>query len=293
MYGAVELGGTKIICGIGRGNTEIIKRCEIETRDPQSSLQDVARFFRNEISKHGELMGIGLACFGPIDLNLDSPTFGTILSTPKAGWSNFSVMEFIKEEFSAPTAITTDVNAALLAEHRFGAAQDVRNAVYVTIGTGIGAGIMVNGNFVNGFLHPEIGHMRVPTHGVKGICPFHANCLEGLASGPAILARTGQPAPRLPEDHPVWDAIASNLGDMCNNLLMTLAPERIVLGGGVMSKTGLLEKIKEQLERKLNGYLPLEKSVEGLEGIVVRAELADVSGLVGALLIAQQAADQS
>lgn len=292
MYGAIELGGTKVCCGIGRSDNEFVERYIIKTRDPQSTLSDVFDFFEHSQAEYGELLAMGLASFGPVDLNPGSPTYGSILKTPKAGWSDFPLLKNIRERFAIPTAITTDVNAALLAEHRMGAAQGVDNAVYVTVGTGIGAGVMVSGEIVNGFLHPEVGHMRIPTDEVEGVCPFHGDCLEGLASGPAIFARTGQPAQDLPYDHPIWDEVACNLGDMCNNLIMTLATERIVLGGGVMSKAGLLEKIKQQLKRKLNDYLPIDNCTQGLDSLVVSAGLRDGAGLTGALLIAQHATEQ-
>ncbi len=289
MYAAIELGGTKICCGIGHGNNEFIDTQEIETREPQSTLSEVIEYLRQAESQHGALRGLGLASFGPVDLNQDSATYGSILKTPKPNWSNYPLLQAMREQFDIPMAITTDVNAALLAEHRFGAARGVNNAVYVTVGTGVGAGVMVNGQLVNGFLHPEVGHIRIPTGGVKGCCPFHGDCLEGLASGPAIHARAGRAAQDIPIEHPVWNAVASNLGDMCTNLLMILSTQRIILGGGVMSKEGLLDKIKHQLHDKLNDYLPIDECTRGLDSVVVGASLPDGAGLSGALLIAEQA----
>lgn len=288
MYGAIELGGTKVICGVSEGPRDFVETARINTRDPQTTLAEIIDFFQRVESKYSKLKSLGLASFGPVDLNTASTSYGSLLKTPKKGWSNFPLLSKLQEQFAVPMGITTDVNAALLAEHKFGAAKGVDNAIYVTIGTGVGAGVLVNGQLANGFMHPEIGHMRIPHDGVAGICPFHGNCLEGLASGPAIAARAGRAAEELAQDHPVWDSIAANLADMCNNLLMTFATERIILGGGVMARDGLLNKVKHHTNQKLNGYLPIEHCTSGLDDLIVGASVDEGPGLVGALLLAQQ-----
>ena len=288
MYGAIELGGTKVICGVSEGQPDFVETARINTRGPQSTLAEIIEFFQHAESKFGKMKGLGLASFGPVNLNAASPRYGSILKTPKQGWSNFPLLSKLQERFAVPMRITTDVNAALLAEHKLGAAKGVENAIYVTIGTGIGAGVLVNGQLANGFMHPEIGHMRIPHDGVAGICPFHGNCLEGLASGPAIAARAGCPAEELAEDHPIWESVAVNLADMCNNLIMTFATQRIILGGGVMASEGLFEKIKYHTNQKLNGYLPINDCTSGLDNLIVGASVDEGPGLVGALLLAQQ-----
>ena len=289
MYGAIELGGTKVVCGISQEQSDFVETVRISTRDPQSTLAEIIEFFQQGESKFGKLKGLGLASFGPLNLNAASLSYGSLLKTPKQGWSNFPLLSVLQERFPIPIGITTDVNAALLAEHLLGAAKGVENAIYVTIGTGIGAGVLVNGKLANGFMHPEVGHMRIPHDGVVGVCPFHGNCLEGLASGPAIAARAGRPAEELTIDHPVWESVAVNLADMCNNLIMAFASERIILGGGVMARTGLLDKIKYHTLQRLNGYIPIEEYTRGLDNLIVEANVDQGPGLVGALILAKNA----
>ena len=225
MYGAIEVGGTKIVCGVGIDPHNFLKIIRIPTRDPESNLIEIVDFLQQSIIENGELSSIGVASFGPIDIDPSSASYGAFLKTPKVGWSNFSLRDRLIDMISVPVAVTTDVNGALLAEVKFGAVQGIDNAVYVTVGTGLGGGVLVNGKLATGFMHPEIGHMRVPSNGIKGSCPFHGNCLEGLVCGPAIAQRAGQDAHLIDSSDPIWNDIAINLADMCINLIMTLKTE--------------------------------------------------------------------
>ena len=251
-------------------------------------MQQIIKFFSDCEQKYQPMQSIGIATFGPVDIDEKSDFYGSILKTPKPGWSNFNLIQPLADRFSVPVAVTTDVNGALLGEVSWGAGQGFQDIVYVTVGTGIGAGIMVNGQLVSGFLHPEVGHMRIPAHGVKGICPFHGDCLEGLISGPAIAARAGNNAEDLRDDDPLWNEVAGNLADMCINLVTILACKRIILGGGVMSKAGLLDKIKLQFGKKMADYLPLDERAGGLDSMLVLPKLKDC-GILGGFILAEQA----
>lgn len=286
LFGAIEVGGTKIICGVAADPRNFIETTRIETRDPESNLLEIVEFFQRCITEHGEIASIGIASFGPIDIDPYSASYGTFLKTPKLGWGGFAIREKLVEALSMPVSITTDVNGALLAEAAHGAAKGVENVVYVTVGTGVGGGILVNGKLVTGFLHPEIGHMRVPVNGVEGSCPFHGSCLEGLVSGPAIAKRAGRDAHLIDPDDPLWSDVAINLADMCVNLLMILSSQLIIIGGGVMQMDGLLIKIRRAVEQRLADYLPINDRVGGVDKLIVVPALSDQSGLVGAFLLA-------
>jgi fructokinase len=286
LFGAIEVGGTKIVCGVATDPTNFIATKRIPTRDPESNLLEIVEFFETCMAEYGELASIGIASFGPIDVDPQSDSYGTFLKTPKVGWSEFAFRKHLAGALSVPVAITTDVNGALLAEVAFGAAQGFSNAVYVTVGTGLGGGILVNGELVSGFMHPEIGHMRIPSNGVAGSCPFHGSCLEGLVCGPAIAQRAGRDAQLIDADDQLWDEVAVNLADMCINLLTILSTELIIIGGGVMGVDGLLGKIRSETEKRLAGYLPFDSRIGGIEKLIVRPSLGDQSGLTGALLLA-------
>lgn len=287
LFGAIEVGGTKIVCGVASDPTNFIVTKRIPTRDPETNLLEIVEFFEACIAEHGDLASIGVASFGPIDIDPKSDSYGTFLKTPKVGWSEFALKKHLADALSVPVSITTDVNGALLAEAAFGAAQGVSNAVYVTVGTGLGGGILVNGDLVSGFMHPEIGHMRIPSNGIVGSCPFHGNCLEGLVCGPAIAKRAGRDAQLIDADDAIWGEVAVNLADMCVNLLTVLSTELIIIGGGVMGVEGLLSKIRKQTEKRLSGYLPIDSRVGSIEKLIVLPSLGDQSGLTGALLLAK------
>ncbi|MEJ2759803.1 MAG: ROK family protein [Anaerolineales bacterium] len=240
------------------------------------------------------LGGIGLASFGPLDLNPESATYGFITSTTKTAWRNFGIQPALEKRLQRKIPIDTDVNGAVLAESVWGAARGKQNAVYITVGTGIGGGVLVNGELVHGLLHPEIGHMRIRANeewgDFKGVCIFHDYCLEGLASGPAIQARWGKPAEKLAADHPAWDAEAAILAGGVANLILTISPQVIILGGGVMSQSQLFPLIHARVRQLLNGYIQHPAILEYIEEYIVPPQLGKDAGLLGAAALAMRQA---
>lgn len=282
LLGAIEAGGTKFVLGVGYGPDSITDQLQIATRDPETTLAEAVSFFR----QHGPLAAVGIGSFGPLERDRASPNWGHLLATPKPGWSQCNVAGTISRALATRIAFDTDVNAAALAEARLGAARDAKVSVYVTIGTGIGGGVIANGQITGGAGHPELGHMkpRRASHDTAfaGICPFHGDCLEGLASGPAIIARWGESLSHLPPDHEAHRTIAGYLADTCNTLRAVLAPDAILLGGGVMGTPGLLERIIATAAATDGGYFVVPAAQ------VIRCPgLAPLSGLAGAFLLAQ------
>jgi fructokinase len=295
LYGAIEAGGTKFVCAAASDADEIVAEARIATTDPAATLRAVTEFFGEVEAKLGKFRSFGIAAFGPLDVRPGSPTFGHILATPKAGWSGADLITPIATRFRCPVAIDTDVNAAALAEALHGAGRDCGTVAYVTVGTGIGAGAVIGGRSLKGLLHPEMGHIRVlrdpRDSGFAGVCPFHGDCLEGLASGTAILARYGVSLDQLPSEHEATPVIGNYLGQLAANVILTLSAERIVFGGGVMRNTALFPFIRETALRVLNGYPSVGADTASLERIVVAPQLGDRSGVVGALELAKIAAD--
>jgi fructokinase len=277
IFGGIEAGGSKFVCGVGTGPEDLLS-VEFPTTDPAQTIARAVDFFR----RHANVAAVGIASFGPIDVNPQSPTFGYITSTPKRDWQNFDFVGSIQSALAVPAAFDTDVNGAALAEQQWGAARGLQNFIYVTVGTGIGGGAMVNGRLLHGRGHPEMGHVRIPQDRARdpfpGTCPYHANCLEGLASGPAVEARWGQPASQLPDGHPAWDLEAEYLALGILNWAVTLAPERIVLGGGVMARPELWPKVAARVLALLNGYTPPPE--------LVRPALGPRAGVLGAIALA-------
>ncbi len=288
LYGAVELGGTKILCAVGE-RPETLDVTRFTTRSPMENLADITAFFTPHCS---DLHAIGVGSFGPLSLDPDARNFGSITSTPKPGWRNTDVYGALRSVFDGPINIDTDVAAALIAESRLGAAQHCRHALYLTIGTGIGAGILVNGRILRGAMHPEVGHMMLAKHPedtFAGICPYHANrCFEGLCSGPALAARWGVAAESLPATHPAWQMQADYVAQALVTLCTVVSPERIVLGGGVAQQPQLFPLLREAFVRQMNGYLDVPAYGEHIEACIVPAELGQRAGIVGAFLMAQQ-----
>jgi fructokinase len=297
LYGAVEAGGTKIVCAVGEESGNLLAQARFPTTDPATTLSSVVDFLRDSSRSLGGLVSIGVASFGPVVLDHSSPSYGYIGKTPKAGWSNIDIVGLLAREFSLPIGFDTDVNAAALAEHRWGAARDVNNLVYLTIGTGIGGGVLVNGAPLHGMMHPEIGHIFPRRHqldaGFEGVCPFHKDCLEGLASGPAIVARCGAQLEQLSAAHPQWQLEADYLGQLCAQLVMTISPQRIVMGGGVMSQTQLFAPIRQRLLHWLGGYIERSELLANSDHYVVPPALGAKAGVLGALLLATEAANAS
>jgi fructokinase len=290
LYGAIEAGGTKFVCAIGTGPDDIRAQIRIPTTTPAETIGTMLDFFRRETAIHGAVSGLGIASFGPVDLVQTSPTWGYITTTPKRGWANTDLAGPLATALACPVGFETDVNGAALGEARWGAGQGVDVLVYITVGTGLGGGILVDGKPVHGLLHPELGHIRVPKHAsdlaFAGVCPFHGDCLEGLASGPAIQARWGTSLSDVPADHSAMARQAHYLGHLCANLLLTVSANRILLGGGVMQTSGLLALIQSETLGLLNGYLAVPA---GLGAVIQLPALGQGAGLAGAFVLAMNA----
>ena len=283
IYGALEAGGTKMICAVCKENGEILEQCSIPTREPEITVPEIISYFKDK-----NIVSLGIACFGPIDLDKDSPTYGYITATPKLQWQNYPLLPVLKEALSVPMGFDTDVNGSLLGELTYGDSQGIENAVYITIGTGIGGGVCANGRLLHGMLHPELGHMKMVPHkkdSFPGVCPFHKSCFEGMASGPAIEARYGKKGSELFEETSVWEIEAYYIGQALCNIILTLSPERIILGGGVMHQTQLFPLIREEVKKQLNGYIKT-KELEEIEHYIVPASLNDNQGVLGCLKLA-------
>ncbi len=291
--GALEAGGTKMVLAVYDENGTERERITVPTLTPEETMPGMIAFFRDH-----QVDALGVGSFGPLDLDPASPTYGFITSTPKLAWKNYPLLHNLLGGRDIPAAIDTDVNAAIIAEAELGAARGCQNAVYVTVGTGIGGGVYVNGQTVHGMLHPEVGHMLLRPHPddpiPHGVCPYHDGCLEGLAAGPAIGARVGGDAKLLPDDHPVFQLEAHYLAQMCQNLIVTVSPERIVLGGGVLQRASLLPMVRKETARLLNGYVQSPQIVtERIDEYIVSPELFPVSGLVGSYLIGKRALENA
>lgn len=291
VYGAIEAGGTKIVCAAGYGPLDMPQRYRavIPTTTPRATLEAVSAFFARMEAEVGRLRAIGVAAFGPIDVTPGSPSWGTLLATPKPGWSGVSMVESLAR-FGCPIRLDTDVNAAALAEAYFGAGRGTHSLTYITVGTGIGGGAVEQGRTIRGALHPEMGHIRVRRDprdaGFAGVCPFHGDCLEGLASGPAVVARWGGPMRALPAGHVGPALIGGYLGQLAATVALMLASERIVFGGGVMASPRLLAHIRTAAREQLAGYLPIDRRVGGFDRLIVSPGLGDRAGIIGAMLLA-------
>jgi fructokinase len=289
--GAVEAGGAKFVCAIGSGPPDLV-RATIPTTTPGETLGRVVQFFRDR-AKTTALAALGVASFGPVDLDPHSPTFGFITSTPKPDWSNVDICGVLKRALEVPIGFDTDVNGAALAEARWGAARGLDNVLYITVGTGIGGGALVNGSPLHGLIHPEMGHILIPQNRDEdpfpGGCPFHGNCFEGLASGLAMELRWGVKAEHLEPDHPAWRLEARYLALGLANLVCVLSPRRIVAGGGVMHNLDLFPIIRKNLREWLNGYVQAPEILEFMDTYVVPPLLGDDAGVLGALVLAERA----
>jgi len=287
LYGGIEAGGTKFVCAVGT-NPDDLRTARFPTTTPPETLARAIAFFRQQA--RAPLAAIGVASFGPIDLRPDSPTFGFITTTPKPGWANTDLVGSIRRAFNVPVGFDTDVNAAALGEHRWGAAQGLDTFIYLTIGTGIGGGGMASGKLLHGLIHPEMGHIRIPHDCARdpfpGACPYHGDCLEGLASGPAMEKRWGQRAETLPADHPAWELEARYLALALVNYICTLSPQRILLGGGVMEQAQLLPMIRRSTQRMLQGYVRAPEIIERINEYIVPPGLGERAGVLGAIALA-------
>ena len=286
LFGGIEAGGTKFVCGIGSG-PEDLHRISFCTTSAEETIGKAIEFLRS----HSPLQAIGIASFGPVDLNDSSPTFGFITSTPKPGWQNVDIVGEIRRALNVPVAFDTDVNGAALAESRWGAAKDLSNLVYITVGTGIGGGALVGGRLVHGLVHPEMGHILVPHDRSRdpftGCCPFHGDCWEGLASGTAMAARWGVPASALPREHPAWELQAEYLASGLVSIICTLSPQRLIVGGGVMHNDELIVSTRQGVKRRLNGYVRSPVILADIDSYIVKPALGDDTGVLGAIALAQ------
>lgn len=277
LCGGIEAGGTKVVCAVGRDG-RIAAETRIATTTPPETLAAALAFFQT----HGPVAALGVASFGPIDLDRRSPTCGFITRTPKPGWAHTDVVGPLKRALGVPVAFDTDVNAAALAEQRWGAARDAASVVYITVGTGIGGGAVVNGHPVHGLVHPEMGHARIPhdrtADPFEGACPHHGDCWEGLAAAPALTARWGRSPESLPDAHAAWDLQARYLALGVTNVILTLSPDRLVLGGGVMSRARLLDRVRVHVGDLIGGYVRTAD--------IVAPALGDRSGVLGAMALA-------
>lgn len=284
LYGSIEAGGTKFVCAVGNEDLEILHRESFPTTVPAETMAKVIAFFKKFET---ELVGIGIGSFGPIDIHEESPTYGYITSTPKLAWQNYDFVGAMKKEFSVPVAWTTDVNAAAYGEYVFGHGKGLDSVVYYTIGTGVGGGAIQKGQFIEGFSHPEMGHMLIVPHeddSYKGNCPFHGNCLEGMAAGPAIEKRLGKKGADVPESDPYWAIEADYIAQCVYNTTLMLSPDVIILGGGVMKQQHMVKKVHEAFTNLMKGYV----KTPSLDEYIVTPALEDNAGTMGCLALARK-----
>ena len=293
LLGAIEAGGTKFLCGIADRNGSVLAEARISTTTPDETLEAASAFFAENIARHGPLSAFSIGSFGPLSLNPIAPDYGSITSTPKAGWQDVDLLGHFRRTIDAPMALDTDVNCAAVGERLFGSGRGLDTFCYVTVGTGIGVGLLVGGAPHGGANHPEAGHIRLPRadgdHDFPGICPFHGDCLEGLACGPAMKARWGEAAETLSDDHPAWDIEADYLAGLCATLTYVVRPDRIILGGGVMDSHAMHARVRSALVAKLAGYDTSMRSLD-MDDYVVAPTAGPSAGLTGAFAIAYRTA---
>jgi fructokinase len=289
LYGGIEAGGTTFVCAVGRGPGELLAHVRFPTTTPEETIGQAVAFFQEQPRP---VVALGIGSFGPVDPNPNSATFGRITTTPKAGWQDVDIVGRVQVALNVPVGFDTDVNAAALGERRWGAAQEVQTFAYLTVGTGIGGGGMIGEARLHGLVHPEMGHLRIPHDGrrdpFEGVCPYHGDCLEGLASGPAIKARWGQRGEDLPDDHPAWALEAHYLALGITNLITVLSPQRVILGGGVMQRSHLFPLVRGEVQALLNGYIQVPEILERIDAFVVPPALGSQAGVLGAIALAQE-----
>ncbi|WP_040950702.1 ROK family protein [Gorillibacterium massiliense] len=287
---AIEAGGTKFVCGIGTDKGEILERVSFPTTTPEETMAQVEAFFRG---KSFAAMGIG--SFGPVDLDRTSSTYGYVTTTPKPYWNQFDLVGAVRKHFDVPVGFDTDVNAAALGEAEWGAAKGLDSCLYITIGTGVGAGAVVEGKLLHGMLHPEMGHILVKRHpedSFAGFCPYHGDCLEGMVAGPAVEKRWGRKGHELEHESKVWELEAYYIAQSLMTFILTLSPKKIILGGGVMKQRQLFPLIRQNVKELLNGYVQKAEISEGLDTYIVPPGLEDNAGLSGAVVLGLRALEQ-
>lgn len=282
LIGGIEAGGTKMVCAVGDENGNITDRISLPTgSDPHETFGEIVQYF-----KKWEISALGIGCFGPVDLNRQSKTYGYITATPKAGWANTDVVGYFKEKLNVPVGFDTDVNGAVLGEVTWGAAKGLESAVYVTIGTGVGVGVYINGALLHGLIHPEAGHillMRHPGDSYGGCCPFHKNCMESLASGPAIEGRWGRKGFELEDRDAVWELEAYYIAQAVANYILTYSPQKVILWGGVMHQEKLFPMVRREVVKFLNGYLKHKMIIQSIDEYIVPPALGEDPGIKGAI----------
>jgi fructokinase len=289
LVAGIEAGGTKFVVALGDAGGVRISE-SIATTTPEETIGRVIGWFEEVTRVHGRFGAIGIGSFGPVDLDRGSPSYGSITTTPKPGWQNVPLVGILADRFGVPVGFDTDVNAAALGEQRHGAGRGMDPLVYVTVGTGVGGGAIVNGRPLHGLLHPEMGHLMIPAPRTPGVvdgrcqCPFHESCLEGFVCGPAIAKRWGvAKAADLAADSPAWEEVGEALAHGLVNIAVTLSPRRIIVGGGVVKAPGVLEGARRHFQRILNGYLRVPQITDDVGNYLVRPGLGDESGVRGAL----------
>ena len=283
LFGALEAGGTKMVCAIGDEQGTIFSREVFPTQTPEITIPLMLQYF-----KKYKLDALGIGCFGPLDLNRNSATYGSITTTPKLPFKNYNIVNAFKDELKIPVGFDTDVNCSVLGESHFGALRGLSSGIYLTIGTGIGAGILINQKPVHGILHPEAGHIllqRNEADSFEGCCPYHKNCFEGLASGPAIEKRYGRKAYELKDQVEVWELEAEYIAKALINYILVLAPEKIILGGGVMHQEQLFPLIRKKTLALLNGYIDT-KEIKNIDQYIIPPSLDDNQGILGCIKLA-------
>lgn len=281
LIGGIEAGGTKMVCAVGDENGVIQDRVSFPTRQPKETFEDILGYYRK-----WDIKALGIGCFGPLDLDRKSETYGFITKTPKPGWGNIDVVGTFRNALNVPIGFDTDVNGAVLGEVTWGAAKGAESAIYITIGTGVGVGVYVNGGLLHGLIHPEGGHIliaRHPNDSYKGKCPFHGNCVEGLASGPAVEARWGKKGVELADRDEVWELEAYYIAQAITNYIMVYSPQKIILWGGIMHQEKLFGMVRKEVQRLLNGYMAHKMILENIDEYIVPPALGEDPGIIGAV----------
>ena len=286
-YGSLEAGGTKMVCAIGDEQGNILERISIPTLAPENTMPAILDFFKSK-----NISALGIGCFGPVDLDKKSPTYGYITTTPKLAWRNYDIVGVCEKELGVPVGFDTDVNGSALGEATWGCTKELDNSIYITVGTGIGVGVIIDKKPYHGMLHPEGGHIFLARHPQdpmeRGVCPYHELCLEGLASGPSIQARWGKPGVELADRKEVWELEAYYLAQAICSYIMILSPERIIVGGGVAHQEQMMPLIRAEVKRQMGGYIAA-KGMQDLDNYIVLPSLNDNQGILGALKLAMDA----
>ena len=286
-YGCLEAGGTKMVCAIGDETGKILDRISIPTREPENTMPAMIEYFKGK-----NICALGIGCFGPVDLDLNSPTYGSITTTPTLAWRGYNIVNAFKEALGVPVGFDTDVNGSALGEATWGCTRELKNSIYITVGTGVGVGVIVDGKPYHGMIHPEGGHIFLARHPNdpmhRGVCPYHELCLEGLASGPAIQKRWGKPGVELADRSEVWELEAYYLAQAICSYIMVLSPERIIVGGGVAHQEQMMPLIRKGVQAQMGGYIQ-GKGMADLDSYIVLPSLNDNQGILGALKLAMEA----